>query len=176
MLWLCDVLQQILSELQILHKCDSEYIIKYYGSVLNENRIMICTEYMDGTFQTVDRFLNVSWIFIGFLAVSWLFDCLLPVSLTAIIRSYGWWCVHVRILETIPHACWWLHLCARAMDMWVRCFASGILRLAECHCAVCNLSKVRRPCAFLRLFAISVLPRNLITSLDCSVIHCCRWI
>eukprot|EP00041_Stephanoeca_diplocostata_P019145 m.407344 g.407344 ORF g.407344 m.407344 type:complete len:439 (+) comp21224_c0_seq2:360-1676(+) len=43
-----DMQKQILSELEILHRCHSEYIIKYYGSVLNENRIMICTEYMDG--------------------------------------------------------------------------------------------------------------------------------
>ena len=62
--------KQIKSELEILHKvflslslshslflclivllsmqCNSRYIIGFYGAFFNENRISICTEYMDG--------------------------------------------------------------------------------------------------------------------------------
>ena len=39
----------VLSELEILHKCKSEHIIAYFGAFFSENRIKICTEYMDGT-------------------------------------------------------------------------------------------------------------------------------
>ena len=40
--------KQILAELEILHRCDSQFIIQYFGSFFNENRIMMCTEHMDG--------------------------------------------------------------------------------------------------------------------------------
>ncbi|XP_063781617.1 dual specificity mitogen-activated protein kinase kinase 5 isoform X2 [Pseudophryne corroboree] len=40
--------RQIMSELEILYKCDSPYIIGFYGAFFAENRISICTEYMDG--------------------------------------------------------------------------------------------------------------------------------
>lgn len=61
--------KQIKSELDILHKvrteslstdndssflalqCNSQYIIGFYGAFFNENRISICTEYMDGKFM-----------------------------------------------------------------------------------------------------------------------------
>ncbi|XP_033634118.1 dual specificity mitogen-activated protein kinase kinase 5-like isoform X1 [Asterias rubens] len=43
-----DVQKQILSELQILYKCDSSFIIGFYGAFFTENRISICTEFMDG--------------------------------------------------------------------------------------------------------------------------------
>ncbi|XP_022107163.1 dual specificity mitogen-activated protein kinase kinase 5-like [Acanthaster planci] len=43
-----DVQKQILSELQILYKCDSPFIIGFYGAFFTENRISICTEFMDG--------------------------------------------------------------------------------------------------------------------------------
>eukprot|EP00038_Savillea_parva_P000031 m.93695 g.93695 ORF g.93695 m.93695 type:complete len:449 (-) comp10012_c0_seq2:109-1455(-) len=43
-----DVQRHILEELEILYRCDSPYIIRYYGSFFNENRIMLCTEFMDG--------------------------------------------------------------------------------------------------------------------------------
>ena len=42
--------KQILAELEILHRCDSQFIIQYFGSFFNENRIMMCTEHMDGVF------------------------------------------------------------------------------------------------------------------------------
>ncbi|XP_073509563.1 dual specificity mitogen-activated protein kinase kinase 5 isoform X2 [Phyllobates terribilis] len=40
--------RQIMSELEILYKCDSPYIIGFYGAFFAENRISICTEFMDG--------------------------------------------------------------------------------------------------------------------------------
>eukprot|EP00037_Helgoeca_nana_P013490 m.124164 g.124164 ORF g.124164 m.124164 type:complete len:448 (-) comp22065_c0_seq1:1099-2442(-) len=40
--------RHILAELEILHRCDSPHIIRYFGSFFNENRIMLCTEFMDG--------------------------------------------------------------------------------------------------------------------------------
>ncbi|KAM8973537.1 dual specificity mitogen-activated protein kinase kinase 5 [Pelodytes ibericus] len=40
--------KQIMSELEILYKCDSLYIIGFYGAFFVENRISICTEFMDG--------------------------------------------------------------------------------------------------------------------------------
>lgn len=40
--------RQIKSELEILHKCNSRYIIGFYGAFFHENRMSICTEYMDG--------------------------------------------------------------------------------------------------------------------------------
>uniref|UniRef100_A0A8C5MMW2 Dual specificity mitogen-activated protein kinase kinase 5 n=1 Tax=Leptobrachium leishanense TaxID=445787 RepID=A0A8C5MMW2_9ANUR len=40
--------RQIMSELDILYKCDSMYIIGFYGAFFVENRISICTEFMDG--------------------------------------------------------------------------------------------------------------------------------
>ncbi|XP_029808119.1 dual specificity mitogen-activated protein kinase kinase 5 [Suricata suricatta] len=41
--------KQIMSELEILYKCDSSYIIGFYGAFFVENRISICTEFMDGS-------------------------------------------------------------------------------------------------------------------------------
>ncbi|TPX34543.1 hypothetical protein SmJEL517_g02835 [Synchytrium microbalum] len=41
------VRKQILRELQIMHKCNSPYIVKFYGAFLNEGDISICMEYMD---------------------------------------------------------------------------------------------------------------------------------
>ncbi|XP_055363347.1 dual specificity mitogen-activated protein kinase kinase 5 isoform X2 [Betta splendens] len=40
--------KQIMSELEILYKCDSLYIITFFGAFFVENRISICTEFMDG--------------------------------------------------------------------------------------------------------------------------------
>ncbi|PKU34356.1 hypothetical protein llap_15340 [Limosa lapponica baueri] len=39
--------KQIMSELEILYKCDSSYIIGFYGAFFVENRISLCTEFMD---------------------------------------------------------------------------------------------------------------------------------
>lgn len=43
-----DEQRHIMSELEILHKCNTKYIIGFYGAFFQENRISICTEYMDG--------------------------------------------------------------------------------------------------------------------------------
>ncbi|KAL9984312.1 hypothetical protein ACROYT_G006588 [Oculina patagonica] len=43
-----DVQKQIISELEILFQCSSPFIIEFYGAFFVENRISICTEYMDG--------------------------------------------------------------------------------------------------------------------------------
>uniref|UniRef100_A0A7N8YCI5 mitogen-activated protein kinase kinase n=1 Tax=Mastacembelus armatus TaxID=205130 RepID=A0A7N8YCI5_9TELE len=40
--------KQIMSELEILYKCDSPYIIRFFSAFFVENRISICTEFMDG--------------------------------------------------------------------------------------------------------------------------------
>lgn len=41
------VRKQILRELQILHECDSKYIVSFYGAYLNEPHICMCMEFMD---------------------------------------------------------------------------------------------------------------------------------
>lgn len=41
------VRKQILRELQIMHECESPYIIDFFGAYLNEPRICMCMEYMD---------------------------------------------------------------------------------------------------------------------------------
>ncbi|KAI8923542.1 kinase-like domain-containing protein [Entophlyctis helioformis] len=41
------VRRQILRELQILHKCNSPYIVSFYGAFLSEGDISICMEYMN---------------------------------------------------------------------------------------------------------------------------------
>ncbi|KAJ7600933.1 kinase-like domain-containing protein [Mycena floridula] len=48
------VRKQILRELQIMHNCDSPYIISSYGSFLSEPNICICMEFMDkGSFDGI---------------------------------------------------------------------------------------------------------------------------
>lgn len=42
------VLQQILRELEILHDCNSPYIVGYYGAFFSGGDINICMTYMDG--------------------------------------------------------------------------------------------------------------------------------
>ncbi|KAI3404257.2 wis1 [Candida oxycetoniae] len=39
---------QILMELDILHKCDSSYIVDFYGAFFVEGAVYMCIEYMDG--------------------------------------------------------------------------------------------------------------------------------
>lgn len=41
------VRKQILRELQIMHDCNSKYIISFYGAFLADPNICICMEYMD---------------------------------------------------------------------------------------------------------------------------------
>ncbi|KIH53161.1 hypothetical protein ANCDUO_16721 [Ancylostoma duodenale] len=42
------VRQQIVKELAVLHKCNSPYIVGFYGAFIDNNDISICMEYMDG--------------------------------------------------------------------------------------------------------------------------------
>ncbi|KAK6026075.1 hypothetical protein OSTOST_08006, partial [Ostertagia ostertagi] len=44
------VRQQIVKELAVLHKCNSPYIVGFYGAFIDNNNsdISICMEYMDG--------------------------------------------------------------------------------------------------------------------------------
>lgn len=39
---------QILMELEVLHKCDSPYIVYFYGAFFVEGAVYMCMEYMDG--------------------------------------------------------------------------------------------------------------------------------
>ncbi|XP_006464165.1 hypothetical protein AGABI2DRAFT_187496 [Agaricus bisporus var. bisporus H97] len=48
------VRKQIVRELQIMHECNSRYIIECYGSYLSDPNICICMEYMDrGSFDRI---------------------------------------------------------------------------------------------------------------------------
>lgn len=42
-----EVRKQILRELQILHECNSPYIVSFFGAYLAEPHICMCMEYMD---------------------------------------------------------------------------------------------------------------------------------
>jgi mitogen-activated protein kinase kinase 5 len=50
--------KQIISELEILYKCNSRMIISFFGAFFLENKISICTEYMDG--GSLDRYMPVT--------------------------------------------------------------------------------------------------------------------
>ncbi|KAJ1841450.1 MAP kinase kinase (MEK), partial [Coemansia sp. RSA 2703] len=39
--------QQILKELQILHECNSPYIVSFYGAYPKDNGVQVCLEFMD---------------------------------------------------------------------------------------------------------------------------------
>ncbi|XP_065183216.1 dual specificity mitogen-activated protein kinase kinase 5-like isoform X2 [Sycon ciliatum] len=62
-----EVQQQIMSELAILHQCKSEYVIHFFGAFFTENRISICTEYMDG--GSLDRYVPIPENVLGRVAV-----------------------------------------------------------------------------------------------------------
>ncbi|KAK8873268.1 kinase-like domain-containing protein [Apiospora arundinis] len=49
--------KRIVRELQIMHSCNSEYIVNFYGAFLNEhNDVIMCMEYMDvGALDRVSR-------------------------------------------------------------------------------------------------------------------------
>lgn len=49
--------KRIVRELQIMHSCNSEYIVNFYGAFLNEhNDVIMCMEYMDvGSLDRVSR-------------------------------------------------------------------------------------------------------------------------
>uniref|UniRef100_A0A3Q1J224 mitogen-activated protein kinase kinase n=1 Tax=Anabas testudineus TaxID=64144 RepID=A0A3Q1J224_ANATE len=60
--------KQIMSELEILYKCDSPYIITFFGAFFVENRISICTEFMDG--GSLDVYKRIPEHVLGRIAVS----------------------------------------------------------------------------------------------------------
>ncbi|KAJ2387823.1 MAP kinase kinase (MEK), partial [Coemansia sp. RSA 2559] len=42
-----NIRQQILKELQILHECNSPYIVSFYGAYPKDNGVHVCMEFMD---------------------------------------------------------------------------------------------------------------------------------
>jgi mitogen-activated protein kinase kinase 5 len=52
-----EVQKHIMSELDVLHQCHSQYIIGFYGAFFLENRISICTEFMDGIHRVSEQVL-----------------------------------------------------------------------------------------------------------------------
>ncbi|XP_030621574.1 dual specificity mitogen-activated protein kinase kinase 5 [Chanos chanos] len=60
--------KQIMSELEILYKCDSPYIITFYSAFFVENRISICTEFMDG--GSLDVYRKIPEHVLGRIAVA----------------------------------------------------------------------------------------------------------
>lgn len=63
-----EVQQQILSELNILFTCNSDYIIEFFGAFFIENKISICTEYMDR--GSIDRYGKIPQNVLGRIAVA----------------------------------------------------------------------------------------------------------
>lgn len=72
-----DIQRQILSELNILFQCDTQYIIGFHGAFFTENKISICTEFMDA--GSLDFYGKIPQNVLGRIAVA--------VSLYFIIRS-----------------------------------------------------------------------------------------
>jgi len=62
------VQKQIISELEILFQCSSPFIIEFYGAFFVENRISVCTEYMDG--GSLDMYGCIPEPVLGRIAVS----------------------------------------------------------------------------------------------------------
>ncbi|KAI8325726.1 kinase-like protein [Martensiomyces pterosporus] len=51
-----NIRQQVLKELQILHECNSPYIVSFYGAFPKNNGIQMCLEFMDlGSFDNIYR-------------------------------------------------------------------------------------------------------------------------
>ncbi|CAD5122527.1 DgyrCDS10946 [Dimorphilus gyrociliatus] len=63
-----DEQRRIIAELEILYKCNSPNIIGFYGAFFVENRISICTEYMNGC--SLDRYGQIEESILGPVAVS----------------------------------------------------------------------------------------------------------
>eukprot|EP00064_Thunnus_orientalis_P016627 superscaffoldBa00003339_g16695 len=57
-----------MSELEILYKCDSPYIITFFSAFFVENRISICTEFMDG--GSLDVYKRIPEHVLGRIAVA----------------------------------------------------------------------------------------------------------
>ncbi|KAK2146871.1 hypothetical protein LSH36_581g02041 [Paralvinella palmiformis] len=63
-----DAQKQILSELEVLYRCKSPFIISFYGAYFMENRISICTEFMDG--GSLDQYGQIPEHILGRMTVS----------------------------------------------------------------------------------------------------------
>lgn len=50
--------RQILMELEVLHKCQSPYIVDFYGAFFIEGAVYMCMEYMDG--GSLDKIYDIS--------------------------------------------------------------------------------------------------------------------
>ncbi|KAG4306526.1 hypothetical protein PORY_000514 [Pneumocystis oryctolagi] len=65
------VRKQIHRELQIMHDCDSPYIVSFYGAFMNENDINICMEYMDcGSLDRISKYGAIQVNILGKIAVA----------------------------------------------------------------------------------------------------------
>ena len=75
--------KQILRELQILHDCNSPFIVGYYGAFLDGSDISVCMEYMQaGSLDGIlKRFGNLPIEIVGKISFAvlsglvYLFDC-----------------------------------------------------------------------------------------------------
>ena len=63
-----DAKKQIISELEVLHRCNSPVIIAFYGAYFMENRISICAEWMDG--GSLDQYGQIPEHVLGIIAVA----------------------------------------------------------------------------------------------------------
>ncbi|KAG5519096.1 hypothetical protein PMAC_002183 [Pneumocystis sp. 'macacae'] len=63
--------KQIHRELQIMHDCDSPYIVSFYGAFMNENDINICMEYMDcGSLDRISKYGAIHVSVLGKIAIA----------------------------------------------------------------------------------------------------------
>lgn len=53
--------RNIISELEVLYQCHSDYIIAFYGAYFLDNRISVCAEYMDGRHHMGVHHRGSSW-------------------------------------------------------------------------------------------------------------------
>jgi len=63
-----DIQRQILSELSILFQCNTQFIIAFYGAFFIENKISMCTEFMDG--GSLDLYGKIPQNVLGRIAVA----------------------------------------------------------------------------------------------------------
>ncbi|KAG5439017.1 hypothetical protein PCANB_002348 [Pneumocystis canis] len=65
------VRKQIHRELQIMHDCNSPYIVSFYGAFMNENDINICMEYMDcGSLDRISKHGAIEVNILGKIAIA----------------------------------------------------------------------------------------------------------
>ncbi|KTW25873.1 hypothetical protein T552_03147 [Pneumocystis carinii B80] len=65
------VRKQILRELQIMHDCNSPYIVSFYGAFMNGNDINICMEYMDcGSLDRISKYGAIEVNILGKISIA----------------------------------------------------------------------------------------------------------